>query len=353
MGGLVLPPGVPQEVHPKARQGEGGLDDVDHIPVSYLRRVFGPAREGTRHGQTGRARQHGTEGLSNNVVGMAAMLVAMALMPLSDALAKHLVTAFSAEQVSLFRNAAHAAILLPITIAFHGWRAIRAELKLDQVLRAACFVLMTVCYVAGLRWTPLAEAMATVFLFPCLVLIGSVVFFHEKVGLGRWGAAVIGLAGVTIVAGASFAEAGLGLLWVLAAALFTAAYMLMTKAVSQRAPTLVLGLMPALIGALLLLPPGLAAWRTPSLFAAALMALVGLIAAAAHLLIVLAYSKADASLVAPLAYTQIIMATLYGFLLFGDAPALSTWIGIGIIMASGVFMAARERKASTGATGRR
>lgn len=287
------------------------------------------------------------------LLGVAAMVVATTLLPLSDALAKSLVSAFAAEQISLVRNTVHAALLAPVVLLTSGWRAIAEQLTWLQLLRALCFVLMTISYVAGLRTTPLAEAMATIFVFPCLVLAGSALFLGERVGPRRWVAALTGFAGVAVVANASFAEAGSGLIWVFAAALFTAAYMVLTKAVSGKAPLLVLGLMPALIGTLLLLGPGLAAWKAPGLASAGLMAMVGVVAASAHLLIVLAYAKAEASLIAPLAYLQIVSATILGFVLFGDLPALSAWAGIAIIVASGAFIAFRERKVPTGAAGRR
>ena len=287
------------------------------------------------------------------LLGVAAMVAATALMPLSDALAKSLVAEFSAEQVSFVRNATHAALLAPVVLLTSGGGAVMAQLTWLQLLRALCFVLMTTCYVAGLRSTPLAEAMATVFAFPCLVLAASALFLGERVGPRRWGAALAGFAGVAIVANASFDQAGTGLIWVFAAALFTAAYMVLTKAVTSKGPILVMGLMPALIGSVLLLGPGLAAWQPPSFESAGLMVMVGCVAASPHLLIVLAYARAEASLIAPLAYLQIVSATFLGFMLFGDLPALSAWVGIAIIIASGGFIAFRERRVPTGAAGRR
>lgn len=269
------------------------------------------------------------------------MLLAMALMPLSDALAKSLVSDFSAEQISFFRNVTHALVLLPIVVLSSGWRAILAAFNTIQLLRTLCFVSMTVCYVAGLKWTPMAEAMATVFLFPILVLIGSALFFKEKINLTRWAAALIGFIGVVIVARASFSSVGIGLVWIFAAVLSTAAYLLLTKLVSAQAPILVLGLIPALIGSTLLLPPAALTWQTPSWSDMSFMMLVGLIAAVAHLLIVYAYSRSDASLIAPLAYIQIIAATLYGFILFNEMPNSSTWLGIATIVISEIFLAGR------------
>jgi drug/metabolite transporter (DMT)-like permease len=290
---------------------------------------------------------------SNVLVGGLIMLLAMASLSFGDSLGKYLVAYYPSEQVVFFRAAVHASMVLPIVLYFHGWTEIRRELKRDQIIRAACFAGMSLCYFAGLRYTPLAEGMATVFLFPCLILIGSALFLGEKVGLGRWVAAVFGLLGVTIVAGATFEDAGWGLLWIIAAAVFTAAYGFITKQVSGRGPVLVMGLLPALLGSAIVVLPAAWMWVMPSFEALLVMILVGVFSGTGHMLIVVAYSKAEASFIAPLAYTQLISGIFYGYLIFNDIPTFTAWIGMTVIITSGVFMALYERRKPTGATGRR
>ena len=73
---------------------------------------------------------------------------------------------------------------------------------------------------------------------------------------------------------------------------------------------------------------------------------MGVVAVAAHQMIVLALARVDASVVAPMQYLEIFSATLLGWWIFGDFPDAMKWLGISIIIGSGLFIIARERKAA-------
>ena len=74
------------------------------------------------------------------------------------------------------------------------------------------------------------------------------------------------------------------------------------------------------------------------------MVSIGLIAAVGHLMIILAYERADASQLAPLGYSDIVSATLLGYFVFGDLPDAVTWLGIAIVVASGIYISLRESR---------
>ncbi len=289
----------------------------------------------------------------DRVIGVAAMLMAMAIMPVSDGLAKSLATSYAPEQVTWARNVVHAGIVLPFVLGVHGFAVLRQSINRMQLIRAGCFVLMTGFYVAGLKWTPLADAMATVFLFPFLVVIGSAFFLGEKVGMRRWCAVAVGFAGVLMVVRPGFGALSPGLPLILACAGFTAAYILLTRKLASSAPTLVMGLLPAVLGTLMLTPAVPFRWVTPDIADALVMLAVGVCAATGHLLIVVGYAKAEASFIVPLTYLQIICAAGMGYALFGDLPEPMTWVGIAVIAGSGIFIAMREKQKATGASGRR
>jgi len=85
-------------------------------------------------------------------------------------------------------------------------------------------------------------------------------------------------------------------------------------------------------------------WVTPTASEAGLMLAIGLIAAIGHYLLIRAYERAPASLLAPFGYFEIIMAVVVGFVLFGDFPDLWTWVGIAVLVGSGLYISLRERK---------
>lgn len=316
-------------------------------------RHLGGTHVGTKNGSAVMSDDDEARARRDRVLGVAAMLTAMMIMPTVDALSKSLTPNYAPEQIAWARNAFHAVVLLPIVLHVNGFGAIRAAIGWKQAVRALCFVSMTVTYIAGLRWMELADAMATVFLFPFLVVIGSALFLGERVGAKRWIAVGFGFLGICLVVQPGFGVLNVGTPIVLFCACLTAGYILMTRKLSGTAPALVMGLLPALMGGLLMTPLTISRWTMPGLEDGLVMLSIGGLAALGHLLIVIAYSKAEASFVVPLAYTQIVTATVLGYLMFADFPDTPTWAGIAVIVASGIFIALRERRAATGASGRR
>ena len=123
-----------------------------------------------------------------------------------------------------------------------------------------------------------------------------------------------------------------------------AVYALSTRKLAGSAPPVVTLTFTALLGAIatsLALPWFWSAPSTPDLL---LMAVLGLIAAAGHFLIIRAFEEAPASLLAPYGYTEIVMATTIGYLVFGDFPDAWTWIGIAVVIVSGIYISLRERR---------
>ncbi len=281
-------------------------------------------------------------------LGIVAMLVAMALLPASDAMSKHLAAIYPPEQVAWVRNAVHAALMLPYMIGYRHLLRVSRRRAGMHLLRGVAFVLMTLCYIAALAWMPLANALAIVFLFPLAVTAVSSVFMGERVGAVRWLAVAVGLCGILLVVRPGYGPFNPGIGFAIGAALMTALYILMTRSMSAQTPRGLLLAVPAWIGTIVLIPVLPWRWTAPAPLDWAMMAAVGGIAALAHFLIIVAYSRAEASAVAPLSYLQIVFGVLIGILVFGDVPDALTTLGIGIVLASGIVISLREaRRART------
>ena len=212
-----------------------------------------------------------------------------------------------------------------------------------QVLRGLALVGSALSFIFALRLLPLAEATAINFVSPIFITALSIPILGEVVGVRRWAAVAVGLAGVLVIVrpggGAFGAEV---LLPVLTAASWALAVVVTRKMAGADRPTTTLFWSAAVGFAVLsaLLP---FSFVLPSAWHVGLGLLLGLISSAGQGLIVLAYRHAAASVLAPFSYFQLLSSALIGFLAFGAAPDRWTLVGAGIIAASGLYTAHRER----------
>ncbi len=134
-----------------------------------------------------------------------------------------------------------------------------------------------------------------------------------------------------------------GALLALGAGASFAGYVLLTRRLSHAAPPLVTLAITSLVGLVVTSAVLPAVWVTPSGAQLAAMAAMGAIGAAGHYLMIRAYEQAPAALLAPFGYGEVVTATLIGYIWFGDFPDGPTWLGIAILVASGVYISLRER----------
>jgi len=168
---------------------------------------------------------------------------------------------------------------------------------------------------------------------------------REQVGIRRWSAVAVGFAGALLVIrpGSGFNEWPV-LLLLLGSAAY-ALYQIATRWVSfyDDAPTGIV--FSALLGSLIMsvaMPFTFVLPRDP--FDLALFASLGLLGGAGHYLVIRAFQAGPAAVIAPLGYVELVGTTVLGYLIFGNFPDLWTWIGAAIIIASGIYIAMRERR---------
>jgi drug/metabolite transporter (DMT)-like permease len=221
------------------------------------------------------------------------------------------------------------------------WRTQRLPL---QLLRSAFLLTATACFFGALRYLPLAEGSAITFLAPIFVVVLSGPLLGERPSLGRWIVTISGFCGILILArpgSAVFHPAGL--LLVLAALSNALFFLLTRKLAEERVHTTLF--YSALVGSvcLSLALPWAVELGAPSAKGAWFLAL-GLFAGAGHWLIVSAFQHAQPSLLTPFSYLQMIWATLYGYLIFGQLPDAWSAVGMTVIVASGLLLALQERR---------
>ena len=130
-----------------------------------------------------------------------------------------------------------------------------------------------------------------------------------------------------------------------------ALYFLLTRRIAGRDPAMVTTFRTSLLGAILVSALVWTVWIPPTPAQWGLFLALGLISTIGHGLIVMAYDHAEASLLAPLAYTEMIMAVVVGWWFFGDFPDLWTFLGVGVLIACALYISARERARGTGTAG--
>jgi len=178
---------------------------------------------------------------------------------------------------------------------------------------------------------------------PLVVTLLAPLALGERVGIRRWSAVAIGFVGTLIIIRPGFQELNPGVVLALAAGASLAIYMLMTRRVSGSAPAMVTTFHTNLMGTMLTTVAAIFIWKQPTPDQWLLFVLLAFIAAFGHYLIVRAYDYCEASLLAPLAYTEMITAVAAGWWFFGDFPDGWTFLGVGILIACAIYISVRER----------
>ncbi|HET7402608.1 MAG TPA: DMT family transporter, partial [Usitatibacter sp.] len=214
-----------------------------------------------------------------------------------------------------------------------------------QLLRSLCLVVATMCFFGALRFLPLAEGSAISFLAPMFAVLLSGPVLGEKPTRARWLSAVGGFVGILILVrpGSAVFHPATGLL--VLAAVSNALYQLLTRKLPHDSPHTTL-FYSGLVGTVVLslaLPfadsPGPISWWQGALFV-----LLGLFGGVGHGLLIGAFLRAPASLVAPFTYLHMIWATLYGWAIFGHLPDAASALGMAVIVGSGVALVLHERR---------
>lgn len=287
---------------------------------------------------------------------MAIMAAAMLLVPLIDAQGKWLSTeeGMSPAQIAAYRFAFQLIGTAVWVAAFYGLAAMKPVRAFPNIARGLIMGATSVVFFTAVKYMPVADAIAIFFVEPLIVTLLSGIFLGEQIGWRRWFAVAAGFAGALLIIQPSFDEFGFVAGLPLLAAVLFSIYMLMSRKLSAHDTALSMQLMAGVGGfafSMSMLPigwlfaienlkPGLPQSDTAILllFGVALVATVG------HFMITVATRLARASVLAPFQYLEIVTATIAGLLIFGNFPTPTKWIGIAIIILSGLYVFWREAK---------
>ena len=213
--------------------------------------------------------------------------------------------------------------------------------------RTAAAVTTGVCAFYAFSVLPLAQTYAILFSAPLLVTVFSIPILGERVRLRRWSAVIVGLCGVMVVLRPGATELGPGHLAALVAAISSSLASVIVRKFGREERSIVLLLYPMLAQVLVMgaaLPFVYQPMPVTHIGLSAAMAAMAFLAAA---LMIEAYRHGEAVIVAPMQYSQIIWASLYGMIFFAEVPTRSTLLGAGLVAASGLYIVLREGRSAS------
>ncbi|MFK4722925.1 drug/metabolite transporter (DMT)-like permease [Bradyrhizobium niftali] len=275
--------------------------------------------------------------------GIALILLSTVFLGCSDITAKYLSTSLPSIQITWIRFLTFALIFTPVMLRSSPYYAMRTERLGLHVMRGAVLLGSSLFFITGLRFLPIAEASATGFVAPLFVTALSIVFLGEKVGMRRWFATALGLIGVLIILRPGTGAFHLAAFFPVISAACWAGTLILTRMMSGREAVVTTMAYSSLTGLAILTAMVPFVWVTPSWTAIALGIFIGVASTAGQWIVVLAYRYGDASVLAPFSYSQLLWVSILGFFIFGEVPSIWTVVGAAFIVASGLYIAHRER----------
>ena len=286
------------------------------------------------------------------LLGIALMLGFCIVAPMGDAVAKLLSASVPVGQVLLIRFAIQVAVLLPLVwLSGRAWR-MRGRVLWLTALRTVLHVLGIAAMFAALRFLPLADAVAIVFVMPFMMLVLGKLALRETIGPARFWGCVVGFLGTLLVIQPSFVAVGWpALLPAFVAANFSV-FMLVTRQIAKETDPIGLQVVSGAMAVAMLAPLILLADRweigalsllRPDALQWGLLIGIGLLGTLGHLLMTWSLRFAPSATLAPMQYLEIPFATLLGLLVFGELPNATALLGIALTVAAGLFIILRER----------
>lgn len=311
---------------------------MPEAPTEFREPPPSAAPAGLRH-----ALRHGT------LAGIALATAGYGVFTVQDAIIKWLVADHTVWQI-LFLRSVTVTLISAFIARRRGFRAaLKSPNRPALLLRGLVILIAWLCYYGAARHLGLAELMTLYYAAPLFVTILSVLLLGERVNLARWAAVAIGLVGVVIAADPTGRPDLLPAAMVLvAAALWAWSNILVRQiiAIESTASQMLFSNATFVVASGVTMP---FLWETPKPFDFALMIALGLVAALGQFLLFESFRKAPASAVASCEYSSLVWAFLFGYLIWGDLPAHTVFIGAGVILlASLVLIVSEGRRARRG-----
>ena len=282
----------------------------------------------------------------SQLIGILLLVIAMAMFSSKDTLVK-LMDGYYSPVVVMWAQMSFASLFFtPIIAVKYGPDSLWPKTPSLQIMRATSVVTGIGMFYWSISLIPLAEATAITFVAPLITTSLSPVMLNEKIGLRRWTAVLIGFVGILIVLRPEFNGDRLGYLIAFGAGIMIGVFYAFNRLLAGEAPPLVNQTYSSIIGALLLTPFIFSVWVPLRSEDMVLILSFCAIAALGQTCLFSSFLHGEASILAPLTLSQIVFATLFGYLFFNEFPDNVSILGIIIVISSAVYIAIRETRSS-------
>jgi drug/metabolite transporter (DMT)-like permease len=275
------------------------------------------------------------------------MLCGLSMLPAMDAVAKYLSGHLPTVEVVWARFLFYGIAIAPLALARYGAATFRPARPGLQIVRGLLFAGSAYAFFLAIARLPLADTMAVFFVYPLVILIVSAALLGERIGRLRWIMVAVGFGGALLVIRPSLEGISVGNAFALISGASYAIGMMVTRRLAGHDPGLITGVFSALSGVVLYSLAMPWVWHAPSGADWLWMALMGGVAAAGHFLLITAHRMATAAQLAPYGYAEIVSAIFFGYIAFGNLPEPIVWLGIAIIVASGIVVTWSNAKLDT------
>ena len=287
--------------------------------------------------------------LPDNLKGIVFLMLASFVFALMALLIKLLGQHLHITQILLVRQIGMVIMVAPAMLRNFP-AALHSERPGLQLMRIGCALVAMLCGFTAIIHMPLAEATAIFFAKSFFVTIFAVFFLAEVVGVYRWGAVLVGFVGVMIMLQPGTDNFSIYGILSLVGAAGAAGVMILLRLLSRSDSAVTIMTYGSIGVGLVMLLPGIYFWQSPTASEWLLLAAVGVVSYFGQKCNIFAYKHGEASLLASLDYVRLLWATLFGFLVFGQFPGLSTWFGSAIVIAAAIFTIYREARRKRGWT---
>lgn len=273
------------------------------------------------------------------------MLAAASLFPVMNGLVQVLSAYYSTEQIVWARAASHFIFVLALFVPPLGIAVARTAAPKWQVVRSMVHLMSMLFFFTGVKYLPLAKAASISFTAPFFVALLAWPMLGERITLNRLVAVVVAFVGVVVVIRPGTDVFQWASLYMLGSAICYALYQILTRRVAGYDTAETTAVYSALVGTVvmsLVVPfvwTPIASWTD-----AALLFSLGIIGGTAHYFVARAMTYAEASIIAPFGYWQLVGSVIVGYVISGYLPDRFTWIGAGIIMCAGSYIAWAETR---------
>ncbi len=269
-------------------------------------------------------------------------LSAWAVLPFMDTIAKYLSSELSFFQITWARYFFTVFFTLPFMFFFFKKNLTWSENPKLQILRGFTLLAANICFFYSISIISMAKALTLAFVAPLITTALSPILLGEKVGARRWTAVLIGFVGSLVVIRPGFLEFNLATIAALGTGCFYGIYLVITRKLHSTDSPLLTLLITGVVGAVIVsfLVPFV--WINPTPVQWSWLALMGIFACLGHILLIYSLKYADASKLAPFGYFEIVTNIILGYFFFADFPDNYTFLGLFIIILSGVYIYYRE-----------